>query len=169
MRALIVAAEGTTDEEYVYPFYRLQEAGFDVHVSTPTHSPVRGVAGVKIVPTGEYHLVFGSGWFPELLVLPGGVKAIEKLRQQRSLIAFIAEHHMRRGFIASICHGAQLLISAGLCKGRLISGYYSIRDDITNAGGSYSENPVIDGRIASCAHYKDMPAWMAATLREVGA
>lgn len=169
MRALIVAAEGTTDEEFIYPYYRLQEAGFKVHVSTPTHSLVRGVAGVKIVPTGEHEFVSGSGWFPELLVLPGGVKAIEKLRQHRPLITFIAEHHARGGVIASICHGAQLLISARLCKGRTISGYYSIREDIENAGGEYSEGPVVCDRICSVAHYKDMSPWMAATLREVGA
>ena len=175
MRALIVAAEGTTDEEFIYPFYRLQEAGFEVMVMTLDGAACKGVAGVKIVPRPE---AIGVHWLqydyrdpkPDLLVLPGGVKAIEKLRQSRPLINYIAAHHARGGAIASICHGAQLLISAKLCGGRRISGYYSIRDDIENAGGTYVDEPaVVCDRICSTAHYKDMPAWMAATLREVGA
>lgn len=169
MRALIVAADGTTDEEYVYPFYRLQEAGFAVDVMTPNLSDCRGVAGVKIKASKSLGAVIVDDLREDLLVLPGGVKAIEKLRQDRCLIDHIAIHHARGGVIASICHGAQLLISAGLCHGRNVSGYYSIRDDITNAGGIYSEYPVVHDRISSCAHYKDMPEWMAASLREVGA
>lgn len=170
MRALIVAAEGTTDEEWIYPYYRLKEAKFSVETLAPVGGYCRGAAGGKIGPTGTLEVLSEPGWGEDdLLVLPGGVKAIEKLRQYRPLIRHIAAHHARGGFIASICHGAQLLISAKLCKGRYISGYYSIRDDIENAGAIYSEEPVVHDRIASCAHYKDMPAWMAATLREVGA
>lgn len=169
MRALIVAADGSTDEEVIYPYYRLQEAGFETHLATLSNDVARGVAGVKIAPTGTYVFLAGGGWTPELLVLPGGVKAIEKLRQHKPLIEHIADHHARGGVIASICHGAQLLISAKLCKGRTISGYYSIRDDIENAGGSYSEGPVTCDRIVSVAHYKDMAPWMAMVLREVGA
>lgn len=168
MRALIVAAEGTTDEEYVYPFYRLQEAGFSVDSMVLNGPQCRGVAGVKIVGNVGFGSLVG-GWDGDLIVLPGGVKAIEKLRQNDTLIIQIADHHKRGGVIASICHGAQLLISARLCKGRTISGYYSIREDIENAGGEYSEGPVSCDRIVSVAHYKDMAPWMAMVLREVGA
>lgn len=172
MRALIVAADGTTDEEYVYPFYRLQEAGFEVDVMALGDLPCRGVAGVKIVPTAPFsflHSKYRTSAPEELLVLPGGVKAIEKLRQEKTLIEYIAAHHARGGVIASICHGAQLLISARLCKGRAISGYYSIREDIENAGGTYVDEPaVVCDRIVSTAHYKHMGSWMAAALRKVG-
>lgn len=173
MKALIVAAEGSTDEEFVYPFYRLQEAGFDVHVMTLDGAMCRGVSGLKIKPVpesaGVHWLAYGNrDPYPDLLVLVGGVKAIEKLRLESALINFIAKHHARGGVIASICHGAQLLISAKLCAGRKVSGYYSIRDDIENAGGTYVDEPaVVCDRICSTAHYKHMGAWMAATLREV--
>ena len=169
MRALIVAADGTTDEEYIYPFYRLQEAGFAVDVMTLGDGPRRGVAGVKIVPTENIEYLMDPVFEEDLLVLPGGVKAIEKLRQHKPLIDHIAAHYARGGFVASICHGAQLLISAGLVRGREISGYYSIKDDITNAGGTYVDEPaVVCDRIVSTAHYKHMAPWMAAALREVG-
>lgn len=175
MRALIVAAEGSTDEEYVYPFYRLQEAGFDVNVMTLDGAVCRGVSGLKIKPIPEYAGVHwlainGRDPYPDLLVLVGGVKAIEKLRLETWLINYIAKHHARGGVIASICHGAQLLISAKLCAGRKVSGYYSIREDIENAGGTYVDEPaVVCDRIVSTAHYKHMGAWMAAALREASA
>jgi len=66
--------------------------------------------------------------------------------------------------VGSICHGAQLLISTGTIKGREVSGYYSIEDDIANAGAKYTRYVVQDGNIVSGAHYKDMGAWMKKVL-----
>lgn len=170
MKALIVAAEGTTDEEFIYPFYRLKEAGLEVQVMIPGGGMCRGVAGVKIGPASPLEMLEEPHPMEDdLLVLPGGVKAIEKLRQHRPLIRHIAAHHAEGRVIASICHGAQLLISAKLCSGRRISGYYSIRDDIENAGGTYVDEPaVVCDWIVTTAHYKHMGPWMAAALREVG-
>ena len=59
----------------------------------------------------------------------------------------------------------QLLISAKIVKGKKIAGYYSLEDDITNAGAIYTDKPaVIDGKIVTTAHYKDMGPWMKAAL-----
>ena len=70
--------------------------------------------------------------------------------------------------IASICHGSQLLISANIIKGKKISGYYSIKDDINNAGAIYTDNSsVVDGNFVTTAHYKDLGPWMKATLELV--
>ena len=100
-----------------------------------------------------------------MLLLPGGAKAMEYLRQDKPILDFIANSYKLNKVISSICHGGQLLISAGIAKGNKISGYYSIKDDIINAGGSYNPNPVISSNIVSGAHYKDMPEWMEKTLQ----
>ena len=71
----------------------------------------------------------------------------------------------QRKTIASTCHGAQLLISAKAVKGRKISGYYSLQDDIVNAGGIYSSEPVvIDENIVSSPHYDYLGEWFEAVL-----
>ena len=58
-----------------------------------------------------------------------------------------------------------MLISANIVKGKKIAGYYSIKDDINNAGAIYTDEPaVIDGNIVTTAHYKHLGAWMKATL-----
>ena len=67
--------------------------------------------------------------------------------------------------IGCICSGAQLLISAKIVKGRKVSGYYSMMDDIENAGALYTDLPaVIDENLVTTAHYKDLGPWMKAVL-----
>lgn len=176
-RAIIITGKFATDCEYVYPFYRLQEAGFEVDVAVRGGETVFGIIGEKIVPSMDVPSgamrqasCFDDGWLKDtkLLVLPGGAKAMEYMRQDRDVIEFIAAFHAQGRVVASICHAAQLLISAKLVRGRKVSGYYSIRDDIENAGGEYVDEPaVVDGRIVSTAHYKHMAPWMSAALAEV--
>lgn len=178
-RAIIMTGKFATDCEYVYPFYRLQEAGFEVDVAVRGGETVFGIIGEKIVPTMDIPSgamrqasCFDDGWLKDckLLVLPGGAKAMEYMRQDQDVIDFIAAFHAQGRIVASICHAAQLLISAKLVRGREISGYYSIRDDIENAGGRYVDEPaVVDSRIVTTAHYKNMAPWMAAALAEVDA
>ena len=72
---------------------------------------------------------------------------------------------IRKILIASICHGAQLLISAKIVKGKKISGYYSIEEDINNAGAKYYKGAVIkDKNIISSPHYKYLGDWMKKIL-----
>ena len=74
----------------------------------------------------------------------------------------------KKKIIACICSGAQLLISAKVVKGRKIAGYYSMKDDLINAGAEYTDLPaVIDGNIVTTAHYKDMGPWMKAAIKQV--
>jgi protease I len=102
----------------------------------------------------------------DLLVIPGGVKALEKLRQERHVIEFIANWNSLQKTIASTCHGAQLLISARVIAGKKISAYYSIKDDIENAGATYVDAPVVtDGNLVSSPHYQWMGEWMSEAIR----
>ena len=95
------------------------------------------------------------------------MKALEKLRQQKNILSLIAKFVHAGKIVASTCHGAQLLISAKVVKGRRISAYYSIADDVNNAGAIYVDQPyVIDGTIISSPHYKHMGAWMKAVISE---
>ena len=81
------------------------------------------------------------------------------------MINFITNFYKEDKVIACICSGAQLLISAKIVKDKKIAGYYSMEDDITNAGAIYTDEPaVIDGKIITTAHYKDMGPWMKAVL-----
>ena len=158
-KALIIAGKLIQDHEYIYPYYRLQEEGYEVDVAVRGKETVLASIGVKGVPTKDIPDLKVSDY--DVLVLPGGAKAMEYMRQDEDILKFIADFHASGRVIGSICHAGQLLISAKLVKGRKISAYYSIKDDITNAGGTYVDAPfVTDDRIVSCPHYKHLGPWM---------
>ncbi|MBI4063318.1 MAG: DJ-1/PfpI/YhbO family deglycase/protease [Elusimicrobia bacterium] len=164
-KALIIAGRLIQDHEYIYPYYRLQEEGYDLDVAVRGKETVLGSIGVKVVPTKDIPELRVEDY--EVLVIPGGAKAMEYMRQDRDILKFIADFHAAGKVIGSICHGSQLLISAKLVRGRRISGYYSIQDDIENAGGTYVNEPsVTDDRIVTTAHYKDLGPWMKAIFAE---
>ncbi len=163
-KAIIITGKFVQDHEFIYPYYRLQEAGFAVDVAIRNKETVLGQLGTKIVPTRDIQGMQADDY--DLLVIPGGAKAMEYIRQDEEVIAFIRDFHAKGKVIASICHGAQLLISAKIVAGKKISGYYSIKDDITNAGAAYSDAPVVnDSGIITSPHYKYLGDWMRETLK----
>jgi protease I len=172
--AIVITWSGFQDHELVYPYYRLLGAGFNVTI-----------VGDKKDDLGRFYGIFGLNmpchqlitefvkntkhWLEEadLLVIPGGVKSLEKLRLQKEVLNFISDWHKRGKIISSTCHGAQMLISAKIVKGETIAGYYSLQDDIENAGAVYSRQPVVVSRnIISSPHYDFMGEWMEITIKE---
>ena len=160
--ALIITGKNVQDHEFIYPYYRLQEAGFSVEVATDGKTEVMGQLGAaRVVPTLGLDALDPSDF--QVLVLPGGAKCMEYVRQDDRIIHFISEFNATGKVIGSICHAAQLLISAKIVRGRKLAGYYSLKDDINNAGAEYTDEPVVvDGNLISTAHYKHLGPWMKA-------
>lgn len=168
MKAVIISGALAQDHEFIYPYYRVLEAGFELDVCIIGGNPVKGILGTSL-PPNKSHEVKDIGDIRtddySLLILPGGVKSMEKIRQEIKLINFISEFHKKDKVIACICSGAQLLISAKVVKGKKIAGYYSMKDDLINAGAIYTDLPAVeDSKIVTTAHYKDMGPWMKKTL-----
>ncbi len=170
-KAIIITGNMVQDHEFIYPYYRLLEEGFDIDVCILEGVPVKGILGTSIPPNKNQVVKKIEEVKVEdylLLVIPGGVKAMEKVRQNKDIIKFISNFNKAKKLIACICSGAQLLISAKVVKGRKISGYYSMEDDLINAGAVYTDNPaVIDDNIITTAHYKDMGPWMKAVIKKL--
>ena len=169
-RAIIISGELAQDHEFIYPYYRLLEANFDVDVCMLEGKPAKGILGTTLPPNKNQTVktidqIKVDDY--DLLVIPGGVKAMEKVRQEKKIINFITKFDEMKKIIACICSGAQLLISAKVVKGRKIAGYYSMEDDLINAGAIYTDKPaVIDENIITTAHYKDMGSWMREVLKK---
>jgi protease I len=170
-KAVIVTGKLVQDHEFIYPYYRLKEEGYSVDVAAKDGLEVLGQIGTKIPVTIGFEQMAinestGTGY--DLIIIPGGAKCMEYLRQDNSVLKFIADFHTKGKIVSSICHGAQMLISAMIVRGKKISGYYSIKDDINNAGAEYVDAPVVvDDKIVTCPHYKYLGDWMKKTIEIV--
>ena len=166
-KALILTWEKFQDHEVIYPYHSLKENGYDVTLMANQTGRIFGILGAYMVCDVTTDIFedkdVRSHYLEEydILVVPGGVKALEKLRLEKGVVEFVKEWNKEDKTIFSICNGAQLLITADILKGRTISGYYSIEPDIKNAGATYDRSPVVvDGNIISCPHYDFMGEWM---------
>ena len=139
-KAIILTWEKFQDHEVIYPFYRLTEDDYEVRIVSNKTGRFHGILGTYmeggdiLVQDMAHPRNWDELMSHDLLVIPGGVKALEKLRQEEQALKFINEWNAKEKVIACICHGAQMLISSKVVEGRDISGYYSIKDDIVNAG-----------------------------------
>tara|TARA_B110000503_G_C7073248_1_gene381762 strand:+ start:569 stop:1090 length:522 start_codon:yes stop_codon:yes gene_type:complete len=170
-KAIIISGNLAQDHEFIYPYYRLLEEEILVDVCMLEGKPVVGILGTALPPNKEQVVkkiedIKVADY--DVLVIPGGVKAMEKVRQNEDIIKFISDFDKAKKIIACICSGAQLLISARVVKGRKIAGYYSMKDDLINAGATYTDLPaVIDDNIITTAHYKDMGPWMREVIMKL--
>jgi protease I len=99
-------------------------------------------------------------------VLPGGALNADYLRVDTGLKAFLRELDKARKPIAAICHAPWELASAGLTKGRRLTSYHAIQDDLRNAGAEWvDEEVVVDGNLVTSRTPADLPAFNEAMLR----
>ena len=105
-KAIIITGRLVQDHEFIYPFYRLKEEGFEVDTFVEEKNNVLGYFGTKIPPTKDDKIV-GIGDYNihdySLMVLPGGVKSMEHLRLKKEIIQDIIKFNSQGKLIAAIC------------------------------------------------------------------
>jgi len=162
-KAVIVIANGVEDAEFVYPFYRLQEAGMQVEVATKGKSGVVAKHGLPIAATVDAETIREAEY--DLIVIPGGYESPDRVRQIGNVLRVIHEFDAKGKLIASVCHGPWVLISAGIVKGRDMTCYPGCKDDLINAGAHYQDKPVVvDRNIVTAPHFRNNPEWMRAVI-----
>jgi len=162
MKALILLADGFEDVQFFATWYRLQEDGWRTTLATPSGSAATGLHGYVVEPDSPLGELNPSEY--DLLVLPGG-GAPGRLRLRETAVG-IARMFMEEGRrVAAICHGPQLLISAGTLDGRVVTCAPSIRDDVRFAGANYrDEGVVVDGNLITARGNADIPQFCAAII-----
>ena len=100
----------------------------------------------------------------DAVIVPGGY-APDKMRRYQSMVDLVRKAHDRGKVIAAICHGPQLLISAGIIEGRRVTSWPSIAVDLKNAGAHWLDEPVvIDGNIITSRKPADLPKFNKAII-----
>jgi len=181
-RAVIITGPGFQDQDVIYTYYRLKEARFDVDIATKT-DPATG-NGIRV--TGRYGVpvpldktarepipftVLATHDAVErydLVVLPGGYEAPDRVRQDPDVKAFLRAMDGAGKVIAGLCHGPWIMISAGIMRGRHACAYIGMRDDMTNAGAQILDQTiVVDDNIVTCSYYGEVGTFMKTVINLV--
>jgi protease I len=168
-KALIVTANMFEDSELLYPYYRLQEAGFQVDIAAPAAGEVTGKNGYKVAANLSLDDVASAGSCGyKLLVLPGG-KAPEALRVLPKALDIARDFAGSGTPIAAICHGPQVLASAGLLRGRKATCYTTVAEELKKAEALYEDSEVVvDKNLITSRQPSDLPAFMREVMRMLG-
>ncbi|MGE5319903.1 MAG: type 1 glutamine amidotransferase domain-containing protein [Hyphomicrobiaceae bacterium] len=163
MKALIISADHFEDSELLVPLYRLEEEGLEVDVASIARGKIHGKHGYEVAVNKALRDVDPKDY--DLLVLPGG-KAPATLRKERSAIAIAAEFMRGNKPVAAICHGPQILVTAGTLQGRRATCYHSVAEELQQAGALYEDEAVVvDDKLVTSRQPADLPAFMREMVR----
>lgn len=171
IRAVILTADGFEDMEVLVPYLRLLEEGALVDIAAPTRGDIVGKHRYGIAPDVLIDEVDPDAY--DLLIIPGGsAEGAPAVVRDLPHAQDVARSFFRANKpVASICHGAWLLVAADLVRGRHLTSYWrdGVPDDIRKAGGIWEDSPVVvDGNLVTSRWPADLAAFMSATMRLVG-
>jgi protease I len=160
----VIIADLFEDSEYTEPARAFQEAGHKLrHIGLKAGQTVKGKkkeTPVKIEATFDEVSVEDF----DALLIPGGYSP-DKLRADESAVDFVRKFVQSGKPVFSICHAPQILITADVLKGRKITGWTSVIQDIKNAGAEFLDKEVvIDGNLVSSRNPGDLPAFIQTAL-----
>lgn len=148
LRVVVLAVDGFEQVEVTIPMRALRREGADVRIVSLRPGRIRGMNFLfrgKKLPVDD--LV--SRARPEeygAMLLPGGFVNPDLLRQSQQAREFVRQFDALDRPIATLCHGPEVLISAGLVDGRQVTSWPGIADDIRNAGGTWVDSAVVRDR-----------------------
>ena len=161
-RVAILVEDLYQDQEVWYPYYRLKEAGAEVLVVGTGKPEYKSKHGYPITPTTSAEEVLAADL--DGVIVPGGY-APDILRRFPSVIRLLREANRQGKLIGAICHAGWVLCSADVLKGRTVTCFSAIRDDVVNAGATYVDREVVrDGNLITSRKPDDLPAFMRTFL-----
>ena len=159
----ILVEEVYEDSELWYPFYRLKEEGAEVVLVGPEQGQTyKSKYGYPATADKAASQVKASDF--DGIVIPGGYSP-DRMRRHRSMVQLVKKAFDEQKIVAAICHAGWMLCSAGVLKGRRVTSFSSIKDDMVNAGADWVDEEVVrDGQLITSRQPKDLPAFMRAII-----
>jgi archaeal arginyl aminopeptidase len=163
VKVLMISADNFEDSELLFPYYRLREEGIDVDIASMSKGKIKGKHDYEIEANISLDDVRPEEY--DMLILPGG-KAPAAVRKEKKALDIAKYFFDKNKPISAICHGPQILISAGLMKGRHATSYKSVAPELKEAGAVYEDREVVvDGRLVTSRQPSDLPAFMRETIK----
>ncbi len=138
-KVLILLEELVEDIEFLYPYYRFREEGFEVISAAPKMKEYRGKRGMSFKPDALLKDTVHENF--DCVFIPGGY-APDKLRRYTEVLNLVKRHYEEGRLVCAVCHGPWVLISAKIVEGKRVTGFFAIKDDLINAGADYTGEPV---------------------------
>jgi protease I len=166
-RIAILVADLYEDLEFWYPYLRMQEEGAEVVSIGPTTDIVKGKHGLTVHPDKAIDQVKAIEF--DAAIIPGGYSP-DRMRRHPRMVEFVAEINKQDKPLAAICHGPWMLASAGVLKGRHVTSFFSIKDDLINAGAQWKDLKVVKSdNLITSRNPGDLPAFCTAIIEAVSA
>jgi len=186
-KILMIVGDYVEDYEAMVPFQMLTMAGHTVDSVCPgkragetVKTAVHDFEGDQTYSEKRGHNFAITATFDEInpkdydaLVIPGG-RSPEYLRLNDKIIAIVRHFAETDKPIASICHGQQVLVAAGVLEGKLCTAYPAVKPDVVGAGATWGEvnetftNAYVDGNLVTAAAWPAHPEWMRKFLELLG-
>jgi protease I len=165
MKALFISADRYEDSELLVPYYRFLEEDIEVDIASMKKGPIKGKHGYEVDVTKALSEVRPEDY--DILVLPGGL-APEAVRREPKAVEIARDFFLKNKPVAAICHGPQILITAGLLKGRRATCYRTVVEELKAAGAIYEDKEVVvDGNLVTSRRPSDLPAFMRETMKMI--
>lgn len=158
----ILATNGFEESELKSPKEYLENQGWTVEVISPEKGFIKAWAKTDWGPEYKVDKTIKEAKVEDYdgLILPGGVLNPDELRVQEDALQFVKDFFTNGKPIAAICHGPQIMINAGIVKGKKMTSVASISQDLKNAGALWQDSEVVvDDHIITSRTPEDLPAF----------
>jgi len=166
-KVAIIATDYFEESELTSPRDALKQAGATVDIIAPHDGELKSLKHVEpgqSVPVGKTLDAADPNDY-DAVVIPGGAINADHLRLDVKARNFVVKLEGEGKPLAVICHGPWLLVSSGLARGKRLTSYPTIQDDIRNAGGDWTDQEVVvDGNLITSRNPDDLPAFNQALI-----
>lgn len=162
-RVIILVEQMYNEFEFWYPYYRLKEAGAEVVVvgsgsaeeyTSKSGLPCRADTSADQISAADF----------DGIIIPGGY-APDHMRRYPSMVKLVKDLFEAGKVVAAICHAGWMLASSEIVKGRTVTSFFSIKDDLVHAGANWvDQEVVVDGKLITSRKPDDLPAFMKAVI-----
>ncbi|TVM17942.1 protease [Oceanidesulfovibrio indonesiensis] len=165
-KIVLLVADHHNDYEFVYPYFRMKEAGAAVTLAGPEKDGVyKGKYGMPAKADLSYDELDPTDF--DGVIIPGGY-APDVIRRYEAANEFVKEMFETGKTVAYICHAGWVPASAGILEGKRCTSFFAIRDDLVNAGAQWvDEEVVVDGNLISSRTPDDLPAFCKAIIQNM--
>jgi protease I len=167
-KVAVIATDYFEESELTSPVEALKKAGAQVEIIAPHSGEIKGVKHMEQGQAIKVDKTLDDAK-PEdydALIVPGGAVNADHLRMDEKARDFIRKMVNGNKITAVICHGPWLLASAGIARGKKLTSYFTIQDDMRNAGAEWEDEEVVkDGNLITSRDPHDLPAFNQTILQ----